>query len=116
MTYLTLIPIMGGIAIASGGEPLFHLLGFILCMSATAGRALKTVVQALIMSDPAEKMDPMSLLVYMSAVSVAILVPLTLVMEPNALHATIAVASINPGFYVWLVCNSMLAYAVNLTK
>ncbi len=59
VTYLTLIPIMGGIAIASGGEPLFHLVGFVFCMMATAGRALKSVSQAMIMSDPTEKLDPM---------------------------------------------------------
>jgi drug/metabolite transporter (DMT)-like permease len=59
LTYLTLIPIMSGIAIASGGEPLFHMVGFLFCMTATAGRALKSVTQSLLMSDPAEKLDPM---------------------------------------------------------
>jgi len=32
-----------------------------------AGRALKSVVQSMLMSDPQEKLDPMSLLTYMSA-------------------------------------------------
>eukprot|EP00983_Pelagomonas_calceolata_P104089 1158983-Pelagomonas_calceolata.AAC.2 len=32
----------------------------------TAGRALKSVVQSILMSDPTEKLDPMSLLTYMS--------------------------------------------------
>ena len=50
---------MGGIAIASGGEPLFHMVGFIFCMLATAGRALKSVSQSMIMSDQSEKLDPM---------------------------------------------------------
>jgi drug/metabolite transporter (DMT)-like permease len=45
ITYLTLIPIAGGVVIASGGEPLFHLLGFVACLLATSGRALKSVVQ-----------------------------------------------------------------------
>lgn len=45
ITYLTLLPIAGGVVIASGGEPLFHLLGFVACLLATSGRALKSVVQ-----------------------------------------------------------------------
>eukprot|EP00879_Flechtneria_rotunda_P011519 GHRR01012033.1.p2 GENE.GHRR01012033.1~~GHRR01012033.1.p2 ORF type:complete len:147 (+),score=32.79 GHRR01012033.1:900-1340(+) len=44
-TYLTLLPIAGGVVIASGGEPLFNLLGFSACLLATSGRALKSVVQ-----------------------------------------------------------------------
>jgi len=45
LTYLTLIPIAGGVVIASGGEPLFNIIGFTACLLATSGRALKTVVQ-----------------------------------------------------------------------
>ncbi len=59
LTYAALVPIMGGIAIASGGEPLFHVLGFMLAMMAVAGRALKSVAQSILMADQAEKLDPM---------------------------------------------------------
>lgn len=45
ITYLTLIPIAGGVIIATGGEPSFHLFGFAACLLATSGRALKSVVQ-----------------------------------------------------------------------
>lgn len=45
LTYFTLIPIAGGVVIASGGEPLFNLLGFTACIVATCCRALKSVVQ-----------------------------------------------------------------------
>jgi drug/metabolite transporter (DMT)-like permease len=45
LTYATLIPIAGGVVIASGGEPLFNLLGFTACIIATCCRALKSVVQ-----------------------------------------------------------------------
>jgi drug/metabolite transporter (DMT)-like permease len=66
MTYMTLIPIVAGVVIASGGEPSFSLVGFTACLLATAARALKSVVQAILLSDPNEKLDPMSLLFYMS--------------------------------------------------
>jgi hypothetical protein len=45
ITYSTLLPIAGGVVIASGGEPLFNIIGFAACLLATAGRALKSVVQ-----------------------------------------------------------------------
>jgi hypothetical protein len=176
ITYLTLLPIAGGVVIASGGEPLFHLLGFVACLLATSGRALKSVVQvssgrpqhsnsgaadaqqrqtwlggvsketammqmgpgttvaaagcgvcqaacsnqqakfglhgsgffpqrkcccvgtnlslccclvcvclqAMLLSDSSEKLDPMSLLFYMSSFSVLLLLPMTLLLEPGS--------------------------------
>jgi hypothetical protein len=32
------------------GEPSFHLFGFIICVAATAARALKTVLQGILLS------------------------------------------------------------------
>ena len=57
-----------------------------------------------------------SLLLYMSAFCVAILVPMTLIMEPTALAVAVQMAATKPGFTWWLVGNSALAYFVNLTK
>jgi hypothetical protein len=136
VTYSTLIPIAAGVVIASGGEPLFHTLGLVFCLLATAGRALKSVVrrrarpapchpvhmagaspgrgapaararggacwaaasrpapcpegaslppplqvQSMLMSDSSDKLDPMSLLLYMSLFSIVLLIPTTLVLE-----------------------------------
>ncbi|MBA0880757.1 hypothetical protein Goshw_019710 [Gossypium schwendimanii] len=50
LTYLTLVPVVAGVIIASGGEPSFHLFGFIMCISATAARALKSVLQGILLS------------------------------------------------------------------
>ncbi|XP_042472547.1 probable sugar phosphate/phosphate translocator At3g11320 [Zingiber officinale] len=50
ITYVTLIPVVAGVVIASGGEPSFHLFGFIMCIGATAARALKTVLQGILLS------------------------------------------------------------------
>lgn len=35
------------------GEPSFHLFGFIMCIGATAARALKTVLQGVLLSSEA---------------------------------------------------------------
>jgi hypothetical protein len=32
------------------GEPSFHLFGFVMCVAATVGRALKTVLQGILLS------------------------------------------------------------------
>ncbi|XP_028100911.1 UDP-URONIC ACID TRANSPORTER 1-like isoform X2 [Camellia sinensis] len=45
VTYAALVPVVTGVVIASGGEPSFHLYGFIMCVSATAARAFKSVLQ-----------------------------------------------------------------------
>ncbi|KAG5040355.1 hypothetical protein JHK85_012831 [Glycine max] len=47
LTYLTLVPVVTGVIIASGGEPSFHLFGFIICVAATAARAFKSVLQGI---------------------------------------------------------------------
>lgn len=39
--------------------------------------------QAMIMTDPSDKLDPMSLLFYMSSFSVMLLLPSTLILEPG---------------------------------
>jgi drug/metabolite transporter (DMT)-like permease len=36
LVYATLIPVVTCVVIASGGEPSFHLYGFIMCIMATA--------------------------------------------------------------------------------
>jgi len=116
LTYLTLAPVVGGVALASGAEPSFHLVGFCACVAATAGRALKSVVQAMLLTDASEKLDPMSLLFYMSCFSVLLLLPATAVLEPAALATTRALVEASPGFFWWLLGNSCLAYAVNLSN
>ncbi|KAJ1430019.1 Sugar phosphate transporter domain [Sesbania bispinosa] len=50
VTYGALVPVVAGVVIASGGEPGFHLFGFIMCLSATAARAFKSVLQGILLS------------------------------------------------------------------
>ncbi|KAL0359564.1 UNVERIFIED_CONTAM: udp-uronic acid transporter 1 [Sesamum angustifolium] len=50
-TYTCLVPVVAGVVIASGGEPSFHLYGFIMCIGATAARAFKSVLQGVLLSN-----------------------------------------------------------------
>jgi len=115
-TYLTLVPVVVGIVLASGSEPLFNLTGFIACFSATGARALKTVLQGILLSSDGEKLDSMNLLLYMSPVAVLALLPATFFLEPKALDKATELAQDNPGFVVLLLINSLIAFLVNLSN
>ncbi|KAJ6424875.1 hypothetical protein OIU84_025614 [Salix udensis] len=86
LTYATLIPVVTGCVIASGGEPSFHLFGFLMCIGATAARALKSVVQGILLSSEGERLHSMNLLMD------------------------------DAKFIFYLLFNSSLAYFVNLTN
>ncbi|KAK8935143.1 putative sugar phosphate/phosphate translocator [Platanthera zijinensis] len=116
ITYITLIPVVTGVVIASGGEPSFHLFGFIVCVAATAARALKSVLQGILLSSEGEKLNSMNLLLYMAPIAVVFLLPATLLMEKNVLGITIALAREDIKIVWYLLFNSSLAYFVNLTN
>ncbi|EPS69476.1 hypothetical protein M569_05286, partial [Genlisea aurea] len=114
--YLALIPVVLGIVLASNSEPLFHLFGFLMCIGSTAGRALKSVVQGLLLTSEAEKLHSMNLLLYMAPLAALILLPFTLYIEGNVFRITVE-KSRGDGFMVFLlVSNSTVAYLVNLTN
>ncbi|KAI4383981.1 hypothetical protein MLD38_009758 [Melastoma candidum] len=116
ITYFTLLPVVTGVIIASGGEPSFHLFGFIMCISATAARALKSVLQGILLSSEGEKLNSMNLLMYMAPIAVVFLLPATLIMEENVVGITVSLARDNVKIVWYLLFNSALAYFVNLTN
>ncbi|XP_057738481.1 probable sugar phosphate/phosphate translocator At3g11320 isoform X1 [Arachis stenosperma] len=116
LTYLTLVPVVTGVIIASGGEPSFHLFGFIICVAATAARALKSVLQGILLSSEGEKLNSMNLLLYMAPMAVVFLLPATLIMEENVVGITLALARDDSKIIWYLLFNSALAYFVNLTN
>ena len=68
------------------------------------------------LSDSSEKMDSLSLLLYMAPVATAALVPITLFFEPTALANAIVLGQTGQGFWPLLVFNAVMAYFVNLTN
>lgn len=66
------------------------------------------------MTDPSEKLDPMSLLTYMSGVSIALLLPMTWILEPGAFTLAASVYASNGHFAWWLLVNASLAFLANL--
>ncbi|KAI3782648.1 hypothetical protein L2E82_12701 [Cichorium intybus] len=116
VTYGALVPVVTGVVIASGGEPSFHLYGFIMCISATAARAFKSVLQGILLSSEGEKLNSMNLLLYMSPIAIAVLLPAALIMEPDVIEATISLALKHRFMWLLLLINSTMAYAANLTN
>ncbi|KAL9678214.1 hypothetical protein QQ045_016053 [Rhodiola kirilowii] len=116
LTYATLVPVVVGVVIASGGEPSFHLFGFLMCVGATAARALKSVLQGILLSSEGEKLNSMNLLLYMAPIAVLLLLPATLFMEDNVVGITLALARDDIRIIWLLVFNSSMAYFVNLTN
>ncbi|KAL0359217.1 UNVERIFIED_CONTAM: putative sugar phosphate/phosphate translocator [Sesamum angustifolium] len=100
----------------TAGEPSFHLFGFIMCVGATAARALKSVVQGILLSSEGEKLNSMNLLLYMAPIAVVLLLPATLFMEENVVGITLALAREDVRIIWLLLFNSALAYFVNLTN
>ena len=116
LTYLTLIPVVTGVVIATWSEPSFHLFGFIICVVATAARALKSVLQGILLSSEREKLNSMNLLLYMAPMAEVFLLPVTLIMEENAVRITLVLARDDAKIIWYLLFNSALAYFVNLTN
>ncbi|XP_073393318.1 probable sugar phosphate/phosphate translocator At3g11320 [Physcomitrium patens] len=114
--YAALVPVVTGVVIASGGEPSFHMYGFVMCVTATAARALKSVLQGILLSSEGEKLNSMNLLLYMAPIAVVVLLPATLLLEQNVLGITISLARMDISIIFLLIINSAMAYFVNLTN
>jgi len=115
-TYITLVPIVLGIVIASKAEPLFHPVGFVACLSATFARALKSVLQGLLLTNSDERLDSLNLLMYMSPMSLLALVAGVSIIEPNASSEFYQNCGDSPRFLLIFALNCILAFSVNLTN
>lgn len=58
----------------------------------------------------------MNLLLYMSPIAVLVLLPATLIMEPDVLDVTLSLGVQHKFMWLLLLANSVMAYAANLTN
>nr|GEW47080.1 probable sugar phosphate/phosphate translocator At1g12500 [Tanacetum cinerariifolium] len=114
--YFALMPVVFGIVLASNSEPLFHLFGFMMCVGSTAGRALKSVVQGLLLTSDNEKLHSMNLLLYMAPMAACILLPFSLYIEGDVFGKTVEKAKSDWFMVFLLIGNATVAYCVNLTN
>ncbi|EFJ50141.1 plastidic phosphate translocator, partial [Volvox carteri f. nagariensis] len=116
VTYLALVPVVVGIVLASGGEPQLHLLGLVLQLVACLARSFKTVLQAVLLTDERDRLHPMTLLAYTSALSTAMLALLTAITEPRSLHQAARLHAAHPHFAPLLALSCGLAFLANWTN
>eukprot|EP01023_Acetabularia_acetabulum_P028367 TRINITY_DN26819_c0_g1_i4.p2 TRINITY_DN26819_c0_g1~~TRINITY_DN26819_c0_g1_i4.p2 ORF type:complete len:269 (+),score=46.35 TRINITY_DN26819_c0_g1_i4:122-928(+) len=119
-TYATLVPVVLGTVIASNGEPNLHVFGLFLCIFATFLRGLKSVLQAILMTDlpDEEKLTSQNLLMIMSPFAIAWLTPFVLCFEPYAFNKTVELLFFEQkGYFIVLfTLNVASAYVVNLSN
>mmetsp|Transcript_8266 Transcript_8266/g.24668 ORF Transcript_8266/g.24668 Transcript_8266/m.24668 type:complete len:371 (+) Transcript_8266:716-1828(+) len=116
VVYAALLPVVVGIVIATGAEPSFQLTGFTAAVIATAMRALKSVLQGILLTDASEKMDSMNLLRFMAPIASLALLPAVALLEPSVVKEAVDMAASEPSFLWLLLFNSFLAYFTNLTN
>lgn len=109
-TYMALVPIVVGTMIASGFEPSFHFWGFLACICSSVFRGLKSIIQSVLLSSSADKLDSLNLLRYMAPIACLMLLPGVLILEGNAFDQAQAIAARYPSFYYAFFLNSFLAF------
>ncbi|KAI3812995.1 hypothetical protein L1987_17708 [Smallanthus sonchifolius] len=80
------------------------------------GRALKSVVQGLLLTSESEKLHSMNLLLYMAPMAAFILLPFSLYIEGNVLGKTVEKVKGDAFMVFLLIGNATVAYLVNLTN
>lgn len=117
VTALLLVAV--GASISSGGEPSWNLVGFLLAITATATRALKAVLQAVLLTSSEEKLSSMNLLRYMTGIVILVLIPTVLATEGGSKMMDIFIENYNQGNtkFLFIMClNVFAAFMSNLSQ
>jgi len=114
--YVSMLPIAGGVGLASWEEADFHLFGFLAIVSATALRAIKSVWQGVLLSDEDDKIDALSLLFYMTPPCFFFLLIMTMIFEPEIILDSNSMIEIltNISLIFWLFLSGLIAFSLNM--
>jgi len=108
---MTLVPVVLGIALSTKGESDFILIGAIAATVCTALRALKSVLQGVLLNNDVDRLDSLNLMFYSAPMSGLLLIPFVIWLEPTALQHEWLQSLPNLSL---LVTNCLLAYLMNL--
>ena len=102
-----------GMVLTIRGEMNFDWIGFGLVLSATLTRALKSIMQGLLLSSPEERLDSIELLYYMAPRSAACLGIWVLLRERDFLADAVLLDS---GLWVCLLASSLVSFFLNVAQ
>jgi len=85
MTYLSLVPVVGGVALASFTEVNFNLIGFMAALVSSLTTSIQSVVSSMLLTGQL-KLDSINLLYYMAPVSFVLIFPFALIFEYESLQ------------------------------
>lgn len=115
--YLTLLPVMGGVALASLGELSFSMLAFISAMISNVASASRGIVgKEVLKKPPGKNMSPMNLYAVMTILSAIFCLPVALALEGNAILPTVRSlieAGTHKKFYLETVLSAITYYLYN---
>lgn len=111
---IALLPISGGVALASCTELEFHLGGFLAALTACFLTGLKFVLSSQLLAGR-YKLDSINLLYYLAPPSVALLLPICLLFERDGVLAWFAHPSRTYMDFVLLLFSGVVSYILNVT-
>ncbi|GAB0493218.1 hypothetical protein MMPV_004493 [Pyropia vietnamensis] len=110
---LTLIPVTGGVAIATITELSFHAGGFIAALTSCFLTGLKFVLSASVLGGSI-KLDSINLLLYMAPPAVIMLFPVAVLVEGGRLSSWMADPARLPIDYGYILLSAVVSFALNV--
>jgi len=90
LVFLSLLPIVGGVAISSMSDTSFNMLGFGMAMGSNICFSARSICAKLLRSSLGKQMDNANLFVHVNLYGMLLLLPLTLYFEGGTLFAVLA--------------------------
>jgi len=109
--YLSLIPIVGGVLIATYTESEFDPVGFWAALIASVITAMMAIVSGMLLN---KQMDSLNLLYYMAPLSFIMLFPVTVFTELSEIQ-NVWMVNATPNSYMLLILSGIIAFLLNVT-
>jgi len=113
MTYFSLVPVVGGVALASLTEVNFEIVGFLCALIASLTTSVQSIVSSILLTG-ALKLDSINLLYYMAPVSFILIFPFAVFLELESLQEYDFEAYGTNFVIVNLIVSGVVAYLLNI--
>eukprot|EP01111_Echinosteliopsis_oligospora_P004415 TRINITY_DN1710_c0_g1_i1.p1 TRINITY_DN1710_c0_g1~~TRINITY_DN1710_c0_g1_i1.p1 ORF type:complete len:357 (+),score=57.94 TRINITY_DN1710_c0_g1_i1:264-1334(+) len=111
--YYSLIPVVGGVALASFTELNFEMTGFLTAMFASVTTAVQSIVSGMLLTGSL-KLDSVNLVYYMAPISFMMILPMAILAEGTAVSAYEFEAYGSGFVLINLIVSGCVAYLLNI--